>query len=162
MLDLKYEQAKASPEEHSESRSRQFARRARCYAPIWDLPAAFVYCCRVTVLEWDSGHVFIVTPVTKLGSSIIHFSTPRIMIPKLTSMRTAVAAMCPRNFSTRKQKIRQTGQWIWSPMATKAITPCRNHPVSWGMAPAGRMYADALSRRHTAARTRLRLIRWWH
>ena len=52
-------------------------------APIWDLPAAFVYCCPVTVLEWDSGHVFVLTPVTKPGSPVIHFSTPRIMIPKL-------------------------------------------------------------------------------
>ena len=84
ILGLKSEQVKASPEEHSESRSRQFTRHACCYAPIRDLPAAFVYCCPVTILEWDSGHVFLLTPVTKLGSPVIHFSTPGIMIQNLS------------------------------------------------------------------------------
>ena len=44
--------------------------------PIWELPATFVYCCPVTILEWDSGHVIILTPVSRLGSLIIHCSIP--------------------------------------------------------------------------------------
>jgi len=36
------------------------------YATIWELSAAVLYCCPVTVLEWDPGHVVALPPVTKL------------------------------------------------------------------------------------------------
>ena len=44
------------------------------YASIWDLPATFLYCCPVTVLEWNSGHVIILPPVAKVGSLVSHRS----------------------------------------------------------------------------------------
>jgi hypothetical protein len=46
------------------------------YTPIWDLPATFPYCHPVTVLEWNSGLVFVLTSITKPGSLIIHCSIP--------------------------------------------------------------------------------------
>ena len=46
------------------------------YAPIRNLPSTFLYCRPMTVLEWNSGHVFILPPFTKLGSLIYHRSQP--------------------------------------------------------------------------------------
>jgi len=49
------------------------------YAPIRDLPATFLYCCPVTVLEWNSGHVYVLPPVAKMESLVSHRSrSPRI------------------------------------------------------------------------------------
>ena len=42
------------------------------YAPIRDLPATVFFCCPVVVLEWNSGHVFILPPIVKLGPLISH------------------------------------------------------------------------------------------
>jgi len=46
------------------------------YAPAWDLPATFLYCCPITVLEWNSGHDFVLPPATKLESPVSHRSYP--------------------------------------------------------------------------------------
>ena len=57
------------------------------YTPIWDLPATFPYCHPVTVLEWNSGLVFVLTSVTEPGSLIIHCSIPpRIYKTELLSI----------------------------------------------------------------------------
>jgi hypothetical protein len=49
-------------------------------APILNLPAAFLYCCPVTVLEWNAGHGCVLPPVTKLESLVFHHSrAPRIL-----------------------------------------------------------------------------------
>ena len=44
------------------------------YAPIWNLPATLLYRCPVTVLEWNSGYVFVQPPVAKLEPLISHHS----------------------------------------------------------------------------------------
>ena len=44
------------------------------YAPIWNLPATPLYCCPVTVLEWNSGDVFILPPVAEPEPLISHHS----------------------------------------------------------------------------------------
>jgi hypothetical protein len=46
------------------------------HAPAWYLPAAFPYCYPITVLEWNFGHVFVLSPVAKLESLISHYSHP--------------------------------------------------------------------------------------
>jgi len=46
------------------------------HAPTRDLPATFLYCCPVTVLEWDFGHVFVLPPFAKLESLIHHVPGP--------------------------------------------------------------------------------------
>ena len=46
------------------------------YAPIRNLPSTSLYCRPVTVLEWNSGHVFILPPFAKLGSLFYHRSQP--------------------------------------------------------------------------------------
>jgi len=46
------------------------------HAPTWDLPATLRYCCPVTVLEWKSGHDFVLPPVTKLESLLSHRPHP--------------------------------------------------------------------------------------
>jgi hypothetical protein len=44
------------------------------YAPIREFPATFIYCCPVTVLEWNSGHDTVPASVAKLESLISHCS----------------------------------------------------------------------------------------
>lgn len=44
--------------------------------PIRNLPATLLYCCPVTVLEWNSGHVSLLSPVAKLKPPIFHLSHP--------------------------------------------------------------------------------------
>jgi len=41
-------------------------------APIRNLPATFIYCCPVTVLEWNPEHVIVLPPVTELESFVFH------------------------------------------------------------------------------------------
>jgi len=45
-------------------------------APIRDLPTASQYQFAVAVLEWSTGFVFVLPPVTKLESLISHLPTP--------------------------------------------------------------------------------------
>jgi hypothetical protein len=46
------------------------------YAPIRDLSATFRYCCPVTVLEWNAGHVIVLPPVTKLKPFVSRHTQP--------------------------------------------------------------------------------------
>ena len=43
------------------------------YAPIRDLPATFLYCFPVTILEWNSGHAFVLPPVFRPDSIFFNF-----------------------------------------------------------------------------------------
>ena len=42
------------------------------YAPFWNLPATFPYCCPTTVLEWEAGHDLVLPPVAIPESIIFH------------------------------------------------------------------------------------------
>lgn len=48
------------------------------YAPIWNLPATFPYCCPTTVLEWKAGHDIVLPPVVLPGSVIFHVPALRL------------------------------------------------------------------------------------
>ena len=44
------------------------------YTPIRDLPTTFLYCCPVTVLEWNIGHDTVMPPVVNPESFINYHS----------------------------------------------------------------------------------------
>ena len=48
------------------------------YAPIWNLPATFPYCCPTTVLEWKTGHDTVLPPVVFPESLIFHVPALRL------------------------------------------------------------------------------------
>jgi hypothetical protein len=44
------------------------------YASVWNISSTFLYCFPVTILEWKSGHVFVLPPGAKLESPVSHRS----------------------------------------------------------------------------------------
>jgi hypothetical protein len=46
------------------------------YTPIRDFPAAFLYCCPVTILEWNTGHIIVLPPVAKLKPFVSQHTQP--------------------------------------------------------------------------------------
>ena len=48
------------------------------YAPFWNLPATFPYCCPTTVLEWETGHDLVLPPVVIPESIIFHVPALRL------------------------------------------------------------------------------------
>ena len=48
------------------------------YAPFWNLPATFPYCCPSTVLEWKAEHDLVLPPVVISESIIFHVPALRL------------------------------------------------------------------------------------